>query len=143
MHSRFNRIIVLVQALIIATLMTSISAQSQTRKEAELETLLLKSQQYALDLEKNFELLKIHCDSTEEAFKVMLNFEHESNKVKLDAANDKLELRRVFTDTIRAVEKEKYNEMKTFLMKKAQRRWYESPYLWLVVGFIGGVIVDR
>lgn len=129
--------------LLIASILTFTPAQSQIRREAELESLLLKSQQYALDLEKKLELLQIQCDSTQEAMQVVLNFEQETGKVKLEAANDKLELRRIFTDSIRAVEKEKYNEMKTFLMDKAKRRWYESPYLWLAMGFISGVIVDR
>jgi len=123
--------------------LTPTPAQSQTNKCSELESLLLQSQQYALDLEKKFELHKIQCDSTKEALEVMLNFAQETYKVKLEAANEKLELRRIFTDSIRVVEKEKYNEMKTFLMDKAKRRWYESPYLWLAVGFMGGIFIDR
>ena len=116
---------------------------AQSNRERELENLLQQSQEYALTVENKLELLKIECDSTQEALQVMLDFERDSNKILLDAANDKLELSHVFTDSIRAVEKEKYNEMKTFLMDKARRKWYESPYLWLAVGFIGGVLVDR
>jgi len=129
--------------IVLIGLFAVFPAQSQNRNDSECQTLLNQSQQMILDLEKKLKLLQVELDSTKEACEVELKFERETSKVKLAAANEKLELRRVFTDTIRAVEKEKYLEMKTFLMDKAKRRWYESPYLWLAVGFISGVILDR
>jgi len=129
--------------IVLTSLVVVLPAHSQNRNDSECQTLLNQSQQMILELEKKLKLLQVELDSVTEACEVELKFERETNKVKLAAANDKLELRRVFTDSIRSVEKEKYNEMKTFLMNKAKRHWYESPYLWMTVGFFGGIYLDR